>query len=208
MVKRNLKDNTRKTKNRKRRKLIVIGAEGSNVTEATYFKHFGTKDIEIKMATGNSTDPVGIVSDTVKMVKNRAIDIQHNDVAVYCVFDTDADSAKCDQIRKSIELAKKYGINVITSTPCFENWFLCHYELTTAPMDNKNVIGKLKKHIKKYDKNMDVYPIINSFTEKAVENAKKQCEYHIQQGNNIKSPNANPATEVYEIIEYIWDKCI
>lgn len=208
MVKRNLKDNTRNLKKKKRRKLIIIGAEGSNVTESSYFKKFGTNELEIKIATGNSTDPVGIVSDTIKMLKNKAIDLQQDDVSVYCVFDTDADLAKDNQIFLSIEMAKKYGITVITSTPCFEDWFLCHYEMTTASMDNKRVIERLKKHVDNYEKNMDIYPVINSFTEIAVENAKRQCAFHEQQGKNIKSANANPATEVYKIIEDIWDKCV
>ena len=80
----------------------------------------------------------------------------------YCVFDTDTNKEKNIIINKAIELAKKNRIIVITSSPCFEIWFLLHYIYTTASMSNDDVIKALKKHYSKYEKNINIYPLIVS----------------------------------------------
>ena len=194
-----------KRKSRERHKVILIGAEGTNVTESNYFKHFSKRNMRVIMANGNSTVPVKMVNDIIKTMKNKDINPEYEEVSVYCVFDTDTDEKKNKQIKEAIALAKKYGIEIITSNPCFEDWFLCHYEKTTRSMNNKDVVDRLEKHLGKYEKNMDIYPMISELQDKAIHNAKIQCNYQIEQGRNINSTMANPSTEVYKIIENIND---
>ena len=65
------KQRGRNRQNRKRRPIIVIGCEGNNKTEETYFKNFNSRKCIIKLSTGNSTDPVGIVKDLIKFIDNK-----------------------------------------------------------------------------------------------------------------------------------------
>lgn len=95
----------------------------------------------------------------IKEIKELGLNLQNGDMA-YCVFDTDTNQEKNTIINKAIELAKKNKIIVITSSPCFEIWFLLHYIYTTASMSNDDVIKVLKKHYSKYEKNINIYPYI------------------------------------------------
>ena len=59
---------------RARKRIILIGCEGKNQTEQNYFKEFNQtqKNYTIQPASGNSTDPKGIVEDTINSIQNGA----------------------------------------------------------------------------------------------------------------------------------------
>lgn len=72
------------------RKVILVSAEGVNKTEKTYFAEFNRlqKDYHVVFATGNSTDPVNIVSEAVDGVSKNGLDLKQGDIAC-AVFDVD-----------------------------------------------------------------------------------------------------------------------
>ena len=187
---------------RKQKSKILIAAEGKNKTEKTYFSNFenGKKPYNITYARGNNTDPLKLVKMLIKEIDNLKLDLQDEDIA-YCIFDTDVDPNKNKIIEEAIQLAKTHNIKIITSSPCFELWFLLHYEYTTAGMNNEDVIKRLKSHYSKYSKNCNIYPVISSKTKIAYDSAKKLEKYQIDNSRNIKSVEANPHTEVYQIID-------
>ena len=58
---------------RKTRPLVVICSEGKNSTaERIYFANFTDRNCRIKFCTGSSTDPVGMLEDFKKYIKNPA----------------------------------------------------------------------------------------------------------------------------------------
>ena len=146
---------------RKPKTKILIAVEGKNKTEKNYFNNFenGQRPYNISYARGTNTDPLNLVAMLIKEIKELGLNLQNGDMA-YCVFDTDTNQEKNIIINKAIELAKKNRIIVITSSPCFEIWFLLHYIYTTASMSNDDVIKALKKHYSKYEKNINIYPYI------------------------------------------------
>ena len=95
----------------------------------------------------------------IKEIKKLNLDLADGDVA-YCIFDTDIDPNKNKVIGDAIKLANEHNIKIITSTPCFELWFLLHYDYTTASMSNDEVIKKLKEHYPNYTKSSNIYPDI------------------------------------------------
>ena len=101
--------------NRQRNPLIVIGCEGKNKTEETYFKNYNSKKCMIRFSKGNCTDPVGIVNDLVKFINNE-IGREKND-KYYAVFDTDINKDSQIQIDEAKNIAKENKIEIITSTP-------------------------------------------------------------------------------------------
>ena len=187
------------------KKTILIGAEGKNKTESTYFSNFNDRnsDYRIIMANGNSTDPVRMVDDIIKTMKQRDINTKYGDL-IYCVLDVDDSKEKALQISKAIKLASKHNIEIITSNPCFEDWFLCHFTYTTKHFSNNEIIQEIKKYISKYSKGLNVYELIKDKTEIAIVNAKKQSDYH--KNLEIDTSLANPSTMVFKIVEALQNK--
>lgn len=194
--------NQRKTKN-----VIVIGAEGKNKTEKLYFSSLEREfsdHYHIIFASGNSTDPKGIVEETAKTRKKSCTD--KGDMA-FAVFDSDTDSVKQQQINEAIALADKEKITTILSVPCFEVWFLQHYRYSTKAFNsNKEVQDELKHYINNYEKSKDVYDIIRPKLSDAMSNSRKLEKHHDELGNKSNSLERNPSTEAYKIVEVVTEK--
>ena len=199
--------NDRVRKVRKQKSKILIAAEGKNKTEKTYFSNFedGKKSYNITYARGNNTDPLKLVKMLIKEIDELKLDLQDDDVA-YCIFDTDVDPNKNKIIEEAIQLARKNNIRIITSSPCFELWFLLHYDYTTANMDSEEVIKRLKEYYPKYEKNINIYPDIIKEIDLAIDRAKKLEKYQTDNNRRIGMVEANPNTEVYIIVEYLMKK--
>ena len=199
--------NDRVRKVRKQKSKILIAAEGKNKTEKTYFSNFedGKKSYNITYARGNNTDPLKLVKMLIKEIDELKLDLQDDDVA-YCIFDTDVDPNKNKIIEEAIQLARRNNIKIITSSPCFELWFLLHYDYTTANMDSEEVIKRLKEYYPKYEKNINIYPDIIKEIDLAIDRAKKLEKYQTDNNRRIGTVEANPNTEVYKIVEYLMKK--
>lgn len=199
--------NDRVRKVRKQKSKILIAAEGKNKTEKTYLSNFedGKKSYNITYARGNNTDPLKLVKMLIKETDELKLDLQDYDVA-YCIFDTDVDPNKNKIIEEAIQLARKNNIKIITSSPCFELWFLLHYDYTTANMDSEEVIKRLKEYYPKYEKNINIYPDIIKEIDLAIDRAKKLEKYQTDNNRRIGTVEANPNTEVYKIVEYLMKK--
>lgn len=63
----------RGVKTRKEKKLFILGLEGKNETEKNYFMSFNSilKKVRIQCYVSNTTDPVGLVNDLIKLKKNK-----------------------------------------------------------------------------------------------------------------------------------------
>lgn len=193
-------DRTRKI--RKQKNKILIAVEGKNKTEKLYFNNFddGNKNYSISFAKGNYTDPFNLVKMLILEMKRIGLDTKAGDRA-YCVFDTDDDNRKNAIIDEARKLAIKNNIDIITSTPSIELWFLLHFDYTTSMMTNKKLMDKLKKYYPQYNKNANIYLDINKYTLSAVKRAKMLEQYQLKNGNIIGTVEANPNTEIYKIIE-------
>lgn len=194
----------RGSKHRTEKNIILIGAEGKNKTERKYFEELGNDFCNryiIQFAKGNNTDPVGIVKDTAKDAKKECVD--KGDIA-FAVFDTDADVEKQRLVDEALNLARKKRIRVITSTPCFEIWYLLHFGYSTKAFINSGkVVEELQKKIPGYEKNKNVYSTLKHKLDYAIKNAEKLSAYHKEQENRPNSIERNPDTNVHEIIRIL-----
>lgn len=195
------KGNYRKPKNK-----IIIAVEGNNKTEKLYFNNFddGKKSYSITIARGNDTDPLNLVMNLSKEIKRLRLNLKSGDKA-YCVFDIDVNPTRNKMIHSTIEFAKTKGIEVITSTPSIELWFLLHYEYTTSVLSNREVIRRLRKWIPHYEKNVDIYADIEDKTDTAIKNALKLERFQIENGHMLQTVEANPSTDIYKIVEYLLE---
>lgn len=183
---------------------ILIAVEGSNKTEKIYFNNFdtGKEKYSITIAKGNDTDPLKLVKGLIKEVKKLELDLKNGD-KVFCVFDVDTNVKKNCVIKEAITLANKNKIEIITSTPSIELWFLLHFEYTTAYLTNNDLIKRLKNYYSKYTKNTNIYLDIEKNMLSAIKRAEKLEKYQLDNNKTIGSVEANPNTEMYKIVNYL-----
>lgn len=203
MVKRvEKKQRGKRTKSAK--KNIVIGLEGKNVTEKQYLNHFNSisKNYHIIFSKGNSSDPIGIVEDTIKSLINISLDFKYGD-RVFCLIDTDYGSSREKVLESAIALAQKNKIDVLLTNPTFEIWFLLHFKYSSKQYSNNgDVIIELRKYIPDYEKNYDIFSKLSSSTNKAVENSIKLEDYH-NRNASMKIMERCPSSKVYELVEIL-----
>ena len=198
-----LEQRKRNRNKRKTKSFVVIGCEGKNKTETTYFKNYIGRECIVKFSTGIHTDPVGMANDLVDFLKTEDLGIEHGD-KVYLLIDTDVNENKQEQIDKAKEICINNNIELVTSTPAFEFFYMLHFDYTTkCYQSSKQIKSELRKKIPKYSEKMNVYPLIYKQTEKAIENAKKVEKFHLKNNQNIDSDKANPHTGAYRVVEEI-----
>ena len=198
---------SKKTRNkitRKQKPLILIIAEGRNVTESQYFKSFQKQHcgFNIQMlAPGNITDPAGMQRKILQYWKDNGLDEKQGDVA-FIVLDLDCSAEKAQLIKK---LAKRSNITkFVVSNPCFEIWFLLHFRYSTHPYTSSSeAIRNLREYIPNYEKTTQVAALIAGNLEAAIKNARKLKEYFDRMNAEWPSESCNPRTDVPVIIDVI-----
>ena len=186
---------------RARRPIVFLVAEGKNKTETLYFRDLGQDANRIiKFAPGNHTDPVNMVNELKSYLAENDFSQDLGDKA-YCLIDADVNAAKNEQIAKAEELAKKAGIEIVLSVPCFEILFLCHFIYSTKQYTSSaEVVTELQKYIPGYDKSTaGVYERIKSLTATALDNAARLEKYCENNGFAVHTTDFMPSTDVYRM---------
>lgn len=188
---------------RKRKKIIVVGTEGKNKTEVLYLRELERKQNQYHFIfdQGKETDPVRIVESTIKRVKKEQLSFENGDLAV-SIFDMDLNPAKRTQLVQAKSLSSKENVDLITSNPCFEIWFLEHFHYTAKPFNNnQELIKELQKFIPNYSKNQSFFEILFPRIQDAISNCKSLDEHHKQHFNETIWELCNPRTDFYMFIE-------
>ena len=197
----------RNRQNRKEKPMIIITAEGRNETEAKYFNGFRTPDCPyiIKFhKAGHLTDPTKLAESIRKRWDAEEADIRTGDMA-FVVVDLDNKESKAKETQQME--AKNRIEKFIVSNPCFEIWYLLHYEYSTRSYMNADaVIRELKKHYPEYEKISDMYPLLKDKMSEAVANAEKLEAYHKEEAYQHPDANCNPYTDVHSLIKILLKK--
>jgi len=77
-----------KQKERVRKSVVAFNAEGINKTESIYLDNYNSRELPVKMARGNSTDPIGMFNELIKFCKEEDIKSEYRD-KIYLSIDTD-----------------------------------------------------------------------------------------------------------------------
>jgi hypothetical protein len=212
---------------------IVIVCEGKN-TEPEYFNLFKTRYVNVNVEIpdkkscgknkGKKTDPLSLVMKAEEYKRSKYEIREQDGDRVWCVFDVDlnyntdnAIQARIVEINKAKIIADSNKIKLGISNPCFELWYLIHFEYTTANLkDCNSVIERLNKYIIDYNKSK--CPIRQDENYKklmttAISNAKKLKEHHQSLKTMIHIENldmsikdlveSNPYTNLWELIGYM-----
>lgn len=189
-------------KHHKKKPLIVICSEGGKKSsEYYYFRNYTNRNLRIQFSTGNSTDPKGMLDDLLKYMHNEDIASEDN-CRVFLVLDTDLSEKRINEIREIKQKCIDNNIEIITSAPTFEIWYIMHYR-------NNNLKFKASKDVKKelekingtYTESMDMYKIIKDSTF----NTRNVAQSFEIQGikNREDILVLNPHTSIYKILNAI-----
>lgn len=172
-------------------------------TEYHYFEGFKKKLdkydlINLKLEIEKMKNKGGASPDELleHAIKNKNVNEE-----TWIVFDKD----EFKNINSVICRAEKNAINVAFSNPCFELWFLNHYDyrdtsLTTSQCIKSTEKKFKEKHEKEYLKNdTKCFDYVYPKTKIAIRNSKKQ--YEKIKEISINADDQNPSTLIYLIVE-------
>lgn len=171
---------------------FLIVYEGKK-TEPNYFKHIsrhfnrGTVNIKVYAFGGSG---LSLIEAAVAQSKRVSYD------QVWCVFDRD--QLPPDIFSRMCKRATENGFRVAYSNPCFELWYLLHFERWVQWIDCNMCIDKLQYHLQQqYTKtSVRFLPALDPQQDQAIEYAATLL--------NRSSPpdpaNDNPSTTVHLLI--------
>ncbi|MBI0582801.1 MAG: RloB domain-containing protein [Methanomassiliicoccus sp.] len=135
--------------------LVVVEGE----TENNYFRGLKERDsnIEIVLVKPGPADPIHLVEACMHHMREMAIDIEDGDVAV-CVFDVDENPV--ERMLKALGTARENGITIALTNPCFELWLALHFQDVYHPLDRRDAVRLIRKHLPRYAKTADLTPVL------------------------------------------------
>jgi len=168
---------------------LAVAVLGEGITEREYFKSLkkhSNLPFKFKPEIPKHSDIQSIVK--------KANYLKESFDIVFCIIDLDRILSNPKEKRKYYELkSKNKELTFIENNPCFEIWFLLHFEFSSRIYNScNNLIKILKKHIRDYQKTesylgkKDLYHFLESKLAKATYNSKKleklgvesKCDMH------------------------------
>ena len=192
----------RQLRQSKKKPLIVICSEGGKKSsEYYYFRNHTNRDLRIQFSTGNSTDPKGMLEDLLKYIRNEDIASEDN-CRIFLVLDTDLDERRISEIKEIKQKCTDNNIEIVTSAPTFEIWYLMHYRNNRLKFQtSKEVKRELQNLNGTYTESMDMYKIIKDSTDNARSTAQSLEQQIIRNKDDLLS--SNPHTSIYKILDAI-----
>jgi len=170
---------------------MLIVCEGKE-TEPLYFNGFRRKynlQKELFTIVGFGADPVSVIKEAIK----RKTEEQDYDSA-WAVFDCDEHQG----VKNAFQMAKDHEIKIAFSNPCFELWFLLHFQDQEAFIERDAVSKRLKKFVTDYEKTTkDMYNKLQGSQKKAFKRTDRLREIH---KSALKPETENPSTTVDQLV--------
>ncbi len=200
----------RDTTSLEKRKLLILACEGLK-TERHYFESWFEKlRIERKIsprsciiAPHDHTNPSGVLSDLLAYRESgiSSEDFEHR----WIVIDRDEERTNggghtVQDFNDALDQAKIKGVHVAHTNPCFEFWYLLHFEFRDSALHRDDLARLLSQRMGiTYDKSDKghfgrLFPKVST----AIRNADKLCQ------RNQRPPcEANPSTSVHQLIIFL-----
>ena len=164
-------------------------------------------ELEIKTPLTKDTDPISLVEFAQSQIERFELNILKGD-SIWCVFDCDANNdkqARDQQIRKAKKKATPKKIKICFSNPCFELWFLLHFNCPSADsqLTKEVLFSRLSKEIPDYEKTRNYFEFLFPKINTACQNARHLVMFHNQNVSDIIGVESNPSTLAFKIVEDI-----
>lgn len=159
-------DFARRSPHRQIRSKVVIACEGKK-TEPLYFdairSHLRVSAKDIVIVDHKGTDPLTIVQSAVDEVEGQKPWLKGD--TAWAVFDGDEhrqNAAQKQRWDQALSLAAARHIKVVISNPCFELWYLLHFQAQSANIHRDATLSALKTHIQGYEKGISVFAALHA----------------------------------------------
>lgn len=193
----------RKAATRSDKEYVLIVAEGE-CTEPNYFREFKCNTVNVEIV-GTGYNTISLFNRAIKELNRLPKGSPVRDV--YVVFDKDEFPAEDfhTAIMSCLNYRRRRGVTVhpIWSNPCFELWFLLHFEYRNTKIHRHDFDNLLSTALNvKYKKNLA--NIRNMILDKggkeqdAIRHAQRLEEIHDEPG---KYADHNPSTMVHQLVE-------
>lgn len=184
------------------RRAIVV-CEGEK-TERLYFnairQSLRLPTLRVRVIHPEGTDPLTIVRAAVdeKLTQINDQAWVGGDLA-WVVFDGDEHRfANPARWNDAIQLARGNHIQLAISNPCFELWYLLHFQAQTANLARAQARRRLDAYLGRYQKSMILWPDpLEARTNTAVARAIQLSE---RAGQNGLPEFSNPSTGVHKLV--------
>ena len=114
----------RNTGARKRKRDILIAAEGKNKTERLYFSNFNSDSISVRFSHGNETDPLSLSKNLRNEYKNLELSPQSGDQA-FCIVDEDLSPSQEQLILQAQKVLKRLLIILMWTLTGYSERVMC-----------------------------------------------------------------------------------
>lgn len=185
------------------RKILIV-CEGRE-TEPGYFRgilEFKRIPKELRrLRHPNATDPLSIVREADRLRKVwKAEGTWTPDDEVWAVFDGDEHIRdRRESWVEALRLAARAGIHLAISNPCFELWYLLHYQEQNGCLSPQDALRLLRTHIRDYEKSKKLWPgHLQDRTEAAITRARQLAR---RAAADVLPAHANPCTGVCDLVE-------
>lgn len=175
------------------RKSFCIFTEGD--TEELYFKDFNLSNVKAHSLKGGGLVPM---MEKLKKYRNGAF-AGYN--FYWLVFDMDNKFEK--DIQTLILDVKQNKYSFCFSNPCFEIWYLLHYDYRETAITSSDAINSLGRKIQKYSKTMPgIYDILKRKQETAIKNSQKL--FPLEKRRNLTFKGIpNPSTNIDNLVQQL-----
>jgi hypothetical protein len=145
--------------------------------------------------------PDKLLDYTHSLIKEYDLDFKNGDT-IWCVFDFDDFE---HAISRVIDMNKYKNINMVISNRCFEVWYALHYRYSTGFVSRTSDLESELTRLmgEEYCKNQSYFGKLVERQEVAIKNAKRLEKFHEAQGNRMHMKDANPASDVYKLVEFL-----
>ena len=191
----------RQLKQQKKPLIVICSEGGKKSSEYYYFRNYTNRNLRIQFSTGNSTDPLGMLEDLLKYIHNEDITSEDN-CRIFLVLDTDLSEKRINEIKEIKQKCIDNNIEIITSAPTFEIWYVMHYRNNRLRFNtSKEVKKELQSLNGTYTESMNMYKIIKNSRDNARNTAKFFEQQTLKNKENLLS--SNPHTSIYKILDVI-----
>lgn len=193
----------RQLKQQKKPLIVICSEGGKKSSEYYYFRNYTNRNLRIQFSTGNSTDPLGMLEDLLKYIHNEDIALEDN-CRIFLLLDTDLSKKRINEIKEIKQKCIDNNIEIITSAPTFEIWYVMHYRNNRLRF---NTSKELKKELQSlngtYTESMNMYKIIKNSTDNARNTAKFFEQQTLKNKEDLLS--SNPHTSIYKILDVLMN---
>jgi hypothetical protein len=205
----------RKENTRDERKMLIIACEDS-VSAPLYFRtifsdlkrNHAISAISLVIANHKHSNPTGVLQDLLNHRDYQDFDhqwivIDRDEERTKKVNDNSQSGHSLENFNKAMSNASRKGVKVAYSNPCFEIWYLLHFEYTSAAIDREKLVTQLE-HKYQYAKNKLFTPVLNQeLQDKAIKNSESLIQSWIDINGATNPATDNPSTTVHDLVKLL-----